>query len=103
MTLQTEFLPGIYIGIDGCSCGWFAIRYGEDSYQDSRRFDSIVELWNIWSTSAETVLVDIPIGLWESSSEPRPCDTAARAKLGQPRQSSVFPTPIREAVHADSY
>jgi len=103
MTLQTRFLPGMYIGIDGCSCGWFAVKYDEGGYQDSRRFKSINELWNGWGTSAETVLVDIPIGLRESSSNPRPCDTAARAKLGQPRQSSVFPTPIREAVHADSY
>ena len=36
-------------------------------------------------------------------SENRPWDAAARALRSPPRHSSVFPVPIRAAVHADSY
>jgi predicted RNase H-like nuclease len=45
----------------------------------------------------------MPIGLREESGEPRPCDVAARERLGSPRGSSVFPTPVRSALDAESY
>jgi len=45
-------------------------------------------------------VVDIPIGLPEDSR--RRCDTAAKDLLGQ-RHSTVFLTPVREAVYAEDY
>lgn len=93
----------MYIGVDGCPGGWFAVMYGEGGYREGRRFDSIEELWGEWGNPAETILIDVPIGLRESSSEPRACDKAARKRLSPTRHSSVFPTPIREAAHAKSY
>ena len=46
------------------------------------------------------VAIDIPIGLLDGS---RACDKAARKLLGQPRGSSVFPTPCRAALRAQTY
>lgn len=92
----------MYLGVDGCRDGWIAVGYDEEGYRVVTQAASIAGLWEEWHT-AETILVDVPIGLREISNEPRPCDAAARRRLGSPRQSSVFPTPVREAVHADSY
>lgn len=93
----------MYIGVDGCPGGWFAIKYDEKGYRQGGRFDSIERLWAEWGESAERILIDVPIGLRESSNEPRGCDRAARERLGSPRHSSVFPTPIRPAAHSNSY
>jgi predicted RNase H-like nuclease len=46
----------------------------------------------------EILCVDIPIGLPERGA--RECDRLARALLGWPRRSSVFPAPIRPALEA---
>lgn len=92
----------MYVGVDGCSDGWIAVRYDKEGYRGATRFGSIGELWGKWSP-AETILIDVPIGLRETSNEPRPCDTAARQRLSPTRHSSVFPTPVREAVHTDTY
>lgn len=92
----------MYVGVDGCPGGWIGVEYDEEGYRDAARVDSVDELWDRWS-GADTILIDVPIGLRETSNEPRPCDTAARERLSPTRHRSVFPTPIREAVHADSY
>jgi predicted RNase H-like nuclease len=93
----------MYYGVDGCSDGWIAVWYDETGYVDSDTYNHIDELWSIHRSSADRMLIDVPIGLRESSSRKRPCDDQARNKLGQKRASSVFPVPIRPAVHAESY
>ena len=47
------------------------------------------------------VTIDVPIGLTDSG--PRACDLQARALLKRPRSCSVFPTPIRPVLAAESY
>ena len=49
---------------------------------------------------AEVVAVDLPIGIPETGA--RPADQAARRFVG-PRASSVFPTPVRSVLEADTY
>lgn len=49
---------------------------------------------------ASVIAIDIPIGLPEAGS--RECDLQARRVLGTPRQNSVFPAPVREAIRAAS-
>jgi len=93
----------MYIGVDGCSDGWIGVWYDETGYVGSGLFKSIQELWTAHVDDAETLLIDVPIGLREDSASKRPCDNAARKKLGFPRQSSVFPVPIRPAVHEQNY
>lgn len=91
------------IGVDGCPDGWIAVFYDQGEYETAKRYKSIEELWADHGASAETILIDVPIGLREDSKEPRPCDTAAREKLSPDRHRSVFPPPVRAAVHEDSY
>ena len=93
----------MYIGVDGCSAGWIAVQFDKDSYEDAGLYENIEELWIAHGDEAEQILIDVPIGLWENSNAKRPCDDAARKKLSPKRHSSVFPVPVRTAVHEESY
>ena len=93
----------MYIGVDGCSAGWITVQFNEDGYESSRLYKDIEDLWEAHGETAETILIDVPIGLRENSSAKRPCDDAAREKLRPERHSSVFPVPVRGAVHEESY
>lgn len=93
----------MYIGVDGCSAGWIASQFDENSYEGSTLYDDIEELWAACGDSAETVLIDVPIGLRENSNAKRPCDDAARERLSPKRHSSVFSVPVRAAIHEESY
>mgnify|MGYP000707533950 CR=1 FL=1 len=93
----------MYVGVDGCPGGWIAVAYSEGSYMDADHYGSIEGLWEAYEEKAESILIDVPIGLREDSNKPRPCDTAARKKLSPRRHNSVFPPPVRAAVHENSY
>lgn len=86
-------------GVDGCKKGWF--RICRETTTGELTFDVIeaVEGLVTQSPGPEVVAVDMPIGLPPFGS--RDCDLEARAHLG-PRQSSVFPAPIRPALVAAS-
>lgn len=92
----------MYVGVDGCPAGWIAVCYDNQRYAGTHLYKDIAELWAN-HRSAQTILIDVPIGLREDSNAKRPCDDDARTNLGQKRGSSVFPVPVRDAVHADSY
>ncbi len=93
----------MFVGVDGCADGWIAVWYDASGYAGAGLYENIGALWADHGEAAELVLVDVPIGLRTASSEKRPCDDAARDLLSPTRHSSVFPVPIRAAVHADSY
>lgn len=93
----------MYIGVDGCSDGWIAVRHDQDGYESSGLYRDIEELWSVHGDTAESVLIDVPIGLREDSNEKRPCDDAARGKLSPKRHSSVFSVPVRSAVCENTY
>ncbi|MDR5674332.1 putative nuclease, RNAse H fold [Halalkaliarchaeum sp. AArc-CO] len=93
----------MYLGVDGCPDGWIAVAYDDHGYADSGLYSHIEDLYGKYGVDAETILVDVPIGLRERSNAKRPCDVAARKLLSPDRHSSVFAPPIRAAVHADSY
>lgn len=93
----------MYIGVDGCPTGWVAVQFDEDSYQGTDLYEDIKELWAANHDAAERILIDVPIGLRENSNAKRPCDDAARKKLSPKRHSSVFPVPVRAAIHEESY
>ena len=92
----------MYVGVDGCSAGWIAVCYDDQRYAGTHLYKDVEDLWDNHS-SARSILIDVPIGLRESSNAKRPSDDEARTKLGQPGGSSVFPVPVRDAIHADSY
>ncbi|WP_290816935.1 DUF429 domain-containing protein [Halovivax sp.] len=91
-----------YVGVDGTTDGWLAVVYADDSYAGRGVYPDVEALWAAHG-DAETILIDVPIGLREDSAEPRTCDAAARRVLSPDRHSSVFPTPIRPALAADGY
>lgn len=86
-----------YVGIDGCKAGWFTVGLFESGLWNLSVFPDISQLWNTLY-EAQSLLIDIPIGLREGGVEGRACDTAARRLLGSPRASSIFTPPIRPAL-----
>ena len=92
----------MYIGVDGCPEGWLAVAYTESEFAGAEVFASVADLWAA-HYDADRILIDVPIGLRESSSEPRACDPAAREVLSPVRHHSVFPTPVRAAARESSY
>ena len=83
------------VGVDGCAGGWFAVWTADgDEPPRSGRYESIEAVVDDHA-AADTLLLDMPIGLPDS--EPRACDSAARQRLGA-RSSSVFPVPCRAVV-----
>ena len=87
----------IYVGVDGCRAGWFAVSLSENDQWEVMLFRNVRTLWSA-CCSAALILIDIPIGLPEKG--PRKCDEEARNYLRPKRSSSVFPVPCRAAVHA---
>jgi predicted RNase H-like nuclease len=87
----------IYIGVDSCPAGWISIIYSQNVkyYKITKTF---LEIFNDYNDEV-LCLVDIPIGLCD---EPRRCDMIARSILGK-RSSSVFSTPVYNAVYAKTY
>lgn len=86
-----------WAGVDGCRGGWVAALLtggGVECLTVSASFAEMLDQ----TAAADLVLVDIPIGLGAE----RGADAAARRMLGA-RASSVFPVPVRAAVHAGSY
>jgi hypothetical protein len=58
----------------------------------------------IATSASSTIVIDIPIGLVDSAERGgRECDRLVRGELGRPRGSSVFPTPVRGVLAAQSH
>jgi predicted RNase H-like nuclease len=86
-------------GIDGYKNGWVAaieLRPGETVVRAYPNFRSI-----LGDGSITLVVIDIPIGLLDRGA--RTCDVEARRLLGRARGSSVFPSPIRTMLDADTW
>ena len=84
-------------GADGCRAGWFrACLETETGETHFSMVESALDLLR-HAPRPSVVGLDIPIGLPDAG--PRACDQLARERLGRPRASSVFPVPLREALH----
>lgn len=90
------------VGVDGCPGGWVAVVWdmSADTWDASfhTTIDAIIDRY----PDAACIGIDIPIGLRDDG-RPRGCDVAARALLGWPRGSSVFPAPQRRLLAFHSY
>ena len=84
-----------YVGLDWASTGWFGVVLDGDGGWDTGVYPSVWSAWK-YHSDADRILIDIPIGL--PADAKRACDVAARRKLGR-RGSSVFYTPVRDAVY----
>jgi predicted RNase H-like nuclease len=87
------------VGVDACKSGWIAVVLRPGRTAEAHHLTVIDRLAEA-VPDAELVGIDIPIGFPER--DPRQADVAARRVLG-PRRSSVFLTPVREALAAPSH
>jgi predicted RNase H-like nuclease len=87
-------------GVDGCRAGWVWFKVELPSLATSVEVVELPSLLKNRPSDLACLGIDIPIGLLDG---PRACDKTARKLLGQPRGSSVFATPCREALAASSY
>jgi len=92
----------MYVGVDGCKKGWFAVILTEDGNWDIEVFSDAFSLLNKIDDSS-IILIDIPIGLIERGDQERHCDIEARGLLKPKRSSSVFPAPCRPAIPCENY
>ena len=88
-----------FVGADWASNGWVAAELDDEGGLSVGFYPTIWNLWYDCGDEAAQILVDIPIGLAED--ERRECDREARTFL-EDRRSSVFWTPIRDAVYEDN-
>ena len=94
--------PRTCIGIDGCRAGWFCVvldKVGGWSCHVAPDACAVGAL----AARADSVLIDIPIGLPDSGPGGRLCDREARKLLGRGRAASVFSAPVRSTLAAASY
>ena len=91
-----------FVGADGCRWGWIWVCLTESREWEAGVERDLCRLWAKWQ-EGDLILVDIPIGLRDSSDEERLCDREARRAIGPPRSSSVFPAPCRPALYATGY
>ena len=90
------------IGVDGCLAGWFYIELKPPASPGWGIVQELAELVENVDVT-DRIFVDIPIGLQDGPPGIRECDRLARQKLGSPRQSSVFPAPVRAVLCASNY
>ena len=84
-------------GIDGYSRGWVAVELDEHGDAAAR---TAPHLGDLVDSPARVVAVDMPIGI--PNGEARAADLEARRVVGA-RRSSVFVTPPRAALEAESF
>ena len=92
-----------YVGVDVMNGKWIAAELTETLATAGAPYNSIEELCRYYSTISE-ILIDIPIGLPETTHEAklRP-DAQARSFLAvNARKSSVFTVPFRQLLYAQS-
>lgn len=100
----------VFVGVDGCRAGWFAVFLEGENETDCNwevtifpEFSFLIDfLENNYRQAEPLVLIDIPIGLKDGGTGERLSDKRAREIL-KTRKSSIFPVPCREAVYAETY
>ncbi len=87
------------VGADVWKKGWVAVVTVDGWIASIDAYETMADLAAA-EADAEIIAVDIPIGL--PVAPPRPADAAARRFIGA-RSSSVFPTPPRDVLEAETY
>ena len=84
------------VGIDGCKGKWVAVCITENGFE-VEKLNTIDDICKRYY-NADSMIIDIPIGLPESRSDMRP-DLLVKKELGK-KGSSIFEVPCRQAVYA---
>ena len=74
----------VYVGVDGCKAGWFAVWIDEAGSWSHQVFASAAELFDQLGEAA-CILIDMQIGLVDAGPEGRRCESEGRKLLGRPR------------------
>lgn len=88
------------VGVDGCRKKWLAVTQDVNGVISASVHASPEELLAKFP-HAEVFAVDVPIGLMSSGR--RLCDLEARELLRAPRCHSVFYTPVRKVLEAETW
>lgn len=89
------------VGVDGCRAGWLYVAWRDGQLVGDVAPDFATLLRAV--PDAISVCVDIPIGLRDTSGEPRCCDVEARRLLGRGRSSCVFTPPLRSVLESPDH
>lgn len=76
----------IFVGVDGCRAGWFAVFMAEENYENCKwktgvfpNFPCLIDfLKKNYGQDEPLILIDIPVGLKSGSSGERFSDLGAR-------------------------
>lgn len=85
------------VGVDACPGGWIVVHLGTDGAATARVVRQFAQVLDL---DAAVIAVDIPVGLIDEY--PRAADGSARAFVGA-RRGSVFSTPVRAVLEAESH
>jgi predicted RNase H-like nuclease len=89
----------IFIGVDACRQGWFAVSIDQKNNWKIDIYKTIGDFGKAFQKAA-VIFIDIPIGLPDTGE--RSCDREAR-KILHRRAASVFSVPCRQALTAKTY
>jgi predicted RNase H-like nuclease len=92
----------LYLGVAHSDGEWVAVAFAADGFDHADVFPEIGSVWAQYEEVAESILVDIPVGLQDDADGPRPPERAAREVLG-PRADAVVDPPVREAARKRRY
>ncbi len=87
------------VGVDGCKAGWIVVAMHNGTFAGASCLPTFSDVLQA-SHDAVAVGVDMPIGLLPESM--RVCDALAQKYVGA-RRASVFLTPPRKALEAQTY
>lgn len=95
--------PAYALGVDGCPQGWVGV-YADMNGLEPPGHVVFADFQAVLDFGAQITAVDMPIGFSDtpSASGMRACERDARDRLGA-RRASVFPSPLRPALSADTY
>jgi predicted RNase H-like nuclease len=85
-------------GVDGFRGGWVVALLAADGSAEVR---TTASFFDVTVLDVDVIAVDVPLGVLDAGF--RPADSAARGFLGGERASSVFSTPPRASLEADTF
>lgn len=94
-------MSAVVAGVDGCPGGWIVATQAGEALPELAVRATFAEVRTLVDAAgAAAIAIDMPIGL--ATDGIRSADSLARARLG-PRRSSLFPTPCRAVLDAETY
>ena len=98
--LTGEDTPAVGVGVDWSKDGWLVAKL-QDGFATWETLPSVADVCKRYAASS-AVLIDIPIGLPSSAAELDARPDGAMRRYLKAHKSSVFTTPLRQVVYADS-